>query len=193
MWCTDCYASKIVSTQTWQEMIQEIQETFPYDVYMERILDHVFYDGQNSLWIKYNDTKTITRALLFNLNGTLNDMRKAKESTKTETKQAEKPAFGGYKNITLTDEQYEQFDVLLASGTVAGIETVTWLLEMGKVTFQDDYGKFVATLTAVHENKLWSISAFAGSFHESLLLLSFKIDLYPQWLTSESTTKKTRG
>jgi hypothetical protein len=120
-------------------------------------------------------------------------MRKQKEPTKTDAKQTDKPAFGGYKNITLTDDQYANFDALLSSGTSAGIDTVTWLLEMGKLTFQDDFGKFVATLTAVHDNKLWSISAFAGSFHEALLLLSFKIDLYPEWLTSESATKKTRG
>jgi hypothetical protein len=182
-----------VSTRSWLQMMDEIRQDFPYDVYRERIFDHVFYDGKNTLWITYNDTKTITRALLYQLNRTLDDMRKSKETPKIEQKNTEKPVFGGYKNINLSDEQYESFDALLASGTVAGIETVMWLLEMGKVTFQDDYGKFVATLTVTYENKLWSVSAFAGSFHEALLLLSFKIDLYPEWVTSEITTRKTRG
>lgn len=182
-----------MSTQTWQETMDEIRDTFPYEVYRERILDHVFYNGNNTLWVQYNDIKTITRALLHNLNESINDMRKKQDSPKTSVKPDDKPTFGGYKNINLTDAEYSKFDVLLASGEQAGIETVVWLLEMGKVTFQDDYGKFVATLTATHENKLWSISAFSNNFHESLLLLAFKIDNYPDWLTSETTAKKVRG
>jgi len=182
-----------VSTQTWLEMMQEIRDTFPYEVYRERIFDHIFYNGKNTLWIKYNDTKIITRALLNNINEDIEKMRKSKEPQKQESKSVEKPTFGGYKNINLTDEELERFDVMLTNDATVGIETMQWLLTMGKITLQDDYGKFVSTITCVHDGKLWSLSAFASNFHESLLLLSYKIDLYPEWLTSENTSKRIRG
>lgn len=173
--------------------MQEIRDTFPYEVYRERIFDHVFYDGRNTMWVKYNDTKTITRALLNNLNESLDNMRKSKEPSPRTQPVESKPTFGGYKNINLSDEEFDRFDVMIANDAVVGIETMVWLLTLGKLTLQDDFGKFVSTLTSTHENKLWSISAFANSFHESLLLLAYKIDLYPDWLTSETSAKKIRG
>lgn len=106
---------------------------------------------------------------------------------------AEKATWGGFKNVTLTTAQLEQFDRDVQGKKYAWDKCMDHLLTLGKFSINYSNDSFSATITVVHKNQSWAMSAFSDSFLEAIQLLVCKTVQQPDWYTVENVEKKGRG
>lgn len=117
----------------------------------------------------------------------------ATKAQKTTHEKVDKAAWGGFKNVALTEVQLSQFDKDVASKKYQWDKCIDHLLSLGKFSLNYTNDSFSATLTVVHGGSTWAVSAFSDSFLEAIQLLVCKVVEYPEWYAAENTQKKGRG
>jgi hypothetical protein len=105
-----------------------------------------------------------------------------------------KPSWGGFCNVVLTPEQKEDFYSLLESTGTDPMGDIESLMGMGKLSLQVSEDKAVtATLTVVHENKQWAMSAFAEQVDMVLAVLLYKTHIHPTWYENPTSVTIRSG
>jgi hypothetical protein len=167
--------------RTWHEVLAEYKYLYPIS------------SGTHLHFIYYRDTLNLTKFWKTKTKEYYEQM--TKKSDTRDKKESEVPAtWGGYRNISLTESELKAFDVWFK--TVHPSDTPELLESLGasgKVTISYRNGAWTATLTCVdNKNRLWTLSAFSENVVESLFLLHFKTDKYPNWVSDETVAPKVR-
>jgi hypothetical protein len=177
-----------------KETYAEYMLSIPYEELIDG-LKHLYHTPRSLNWVGmwYSHTINTTKFRRAEIKEYFENM--AKKPTDVEKKASEKPAtWGGYKNIKLTDDEYQAFDSWFRTFTPA--DTQQMLSEfgvMGKFTLAYKDGAWSSTLTSTDkQNRLWTISSFSDNVVEAMALLFFKVDKYPNWLDLDTDTGKTR-
>jgi hypothetical protein len=103
------------------------------------------------------------------------------------------PAWLGFVEIPLTDDDLAQVDDLLNGiGKDYSVE-MTALVKLGKVSVSSQNDSYCATLTVSNEDGTKGLTAWGHDFFDALFCLYVKATVYPDWFTGAVKTLGKRG
>jgi hypothetical protein len=103
------------------------------------------------------------------------------------------PAWLGFVEIALTDDDLVRVDDLLVGVGKDYITEMTALAKMGKVSIAKHNDSFCATLTVSNEVGTKGLTAWGVDFFDSLFCLYIKASTYPNWFSGDVKAPVKRG
>jgi hypothetical protein len=115
------------------------------------------------------------------------------ESSSQPASRAGNPAWLGFVEIPLTEDDLAQVDDLLNGVGRDYIDEMTALANMGKISVSVQNKSYCATLTVSSSEGTKGLTAWGADFYDALFCLYVKATRYPDWFNGTVNAPSKRG